>query len=59
MTHLPYLLVEQVDCWQILRFGHFCKPVVAELQNVEPDFAQHIVDALNIIDGEQIGGTKP
>ena len=56
MKSLPYLLVEQVDCWQILRFGHFQKPIVAELLNIEPDFAQHIVDALNALDGEYISG---
>lgn len=58
MKARPYLLVEQADCWQILRVGHFQKPLVAELLNIEPDFAQHIVDALNAMDGDWISGAK-
>ena len=45
MNPTPYILVEQEDCWHIVRIGNTVP--VAEVTAVEPNFMRYLVEALN------------
>jgi hypothetical protein len=42
---MRYILIEQADCWEIMRLGK--NEPVAEITKVEANFARYIVETLN------------